>query len=114
MPLTDEQRELLEAEYLRRLMKTDAKVWRERFLDLAGLDDEDTRLPVEFAKMIGAMKRVRTPQRVEVKIQRDHHQLWRVTMPNGFITDITNRSRARDAARTLALSELNRAVRYER
>lgn len=43
-------------------------------------------------------------------IQRHDHQLWRVTMPSGFRTDFTNRSRAKDAARTLALSELNRGA----
>lgn len=42
-------------------------------------------------------------------IQRDDHDLWRVYMPNGFRTDVMNRSRARDTARTLALSELKRS-----
>jgi hypothetical protein len=30
--------------------------------------------------------------------------MWRVKLPNGQLSDITNRTRARDAARTLALA----------
>jgi hypothetical protein len=33
--------------------------------------------------------------------------MWRVKLPNGQLSDITNRTRARDAARTLALATLN-------
>jgi hypothetical protein len=33
-------------------------------------------------------------------------QMWRVRLPNGHLTDMVNLSRARDAARSLALKAL--------
>jgi hypothetical protein len=34
--------------------------------------------------------------------------MWRVRLPNGFLSDMVNRTRARDAAISLALGALNR------
>jgi hypothetical protein len=44
-----------------------------------------------------------------VSIQQDstHPAMWRVRMPDGRLTDMVNLSRARDAARAIALSILN-------
>jgi hypothetical protein len=35
------------------------------------------------------------------------HGLWRVRLPDGTLSDMVSRTRARDAARTLALAGLN-------
>ena len=37
--------------------------------------------------------------------------MWRVRLPTGHVTDMVNRTRAKDAAATLALAVLNRADR---
>jgi hypothetical protein len=33
--------------------------------------------------------------------------MWRVRLPNGKLSDMVNQTRARDAARSLALAQLN-------
>lgn len=38
-------------------------------------------------------------------------KMWRVRLPDGHLTDMVNRTRARDAAVTLALAALNQAER---
>lgn len=36
--------------------------------------------------------------------------MWRVLLPNGYLSDMANRTRAKDAARSVALLELNEAA----
>lgn len=57
--LTPEQREILEAEYLRRLARADTKVWKARAtgMDACGMEDAPP-MSYERAKMIGSMKRL--------------------------------------------------------
>jgi hypothetical protein len=43
-----------------------------------------------------------------IEVDRDWPGLWRVRLPDGSVSDMVNRTRARDAARSLALAELNR------
>lgn len=44
------------------------RAWKERILGQMP-DDEDTPLPVEVARMVGELKRVRTARRVAVKAE---------------------------------------------
>lgn len=62
--MTDEQRELLEAEYLRRLMKADAKVRRARILGWdCGSEQASLDLPPEQRRAIRLMRLVRHQKR---------------------------------------------------
>lgn len=44
--------------------------------------------------------------RLLAEIERDA-TMWRVRLPSGFRSDMVNLTRAKDAARTLALADLN-------
>jgi hypothetical protein len=48
--------------------------------------------------------------RAVASIEPDH-DLWRVRLPDGQLSDVVNLARARDAAVTLALGVLNRGRR---
>ena len=54
--------------------------------------------------------RLRLRDRVVASIEPDH-DLWRVHLPDGRLSDVVNLTRARDAAVTLALGVLNRGRR---
>ena len=55
--MTLEQRELLEAEYLRRLAKADMKVWKARTIGMDACDMEDApSMAYQLAETIGSMK----------------------------------------------------------
>lgn len=45
---------------------------------------------------------------VSVVQDEKYPQMWRVRLPNGQLTDMVNLSRAKDAARSLALGILNK------
>jgi hypothetical protein len=47
--------------------------------------------------------------RVVASIEPDakYPSMWRVRLPDGTLSDMLNRTRARDAARSLALAQLN-------
>jgi hypothetical protein len=62
--MTSEQREMLEAAYLIKLMKLDAAVWRARISSWDCGADQPA-LPHELLKAAGALKRVRRIRRTE-------------------------------------------------
>jgi hypothetical protein len=58
----------------------------------------------------GDQLRLRKRGRVIASIEPDPDWpgLWRVGLPDGSLSDMVNRTRAKDAARSLALAALNR------
>jgi hypothetical protein len=61
--------------------------------------------PMAYAFLAGPAT---NPRRVVASVASDskYPQMWRVRLPNGHLTDMVNLTRAKDAARSLALKTL--------
>ena len=70
-----------------------------------------TKWPVSI-RWDGNQLRLSSGRRVLATLEPDQQWpgLWRVRLPNGSVSDMVNKARARDAARTLALMDVRKAA----
>ena len=75
---------------------------------LTGTSYRRDRLRWEGDSLLGSGRVVAT-----VEADAEYPTLWRVRLPDGHLSDMVNRTRAKDAAETLALATLGREVSAE-